>query len=288
MRLLIALLWLLHFLPFPVLVAIGRGFGRLAWLIARDRRHVALTNLRLCFPAMPEAEREALAREHFCLVMRGLVERSLAWWAGAARMRRLVRIDGLEGLRELAARQPVILLVPHFVGLDMVGTRLTMEVDIVSVYAAQKNPLFSRLLLRGRSRFGNQLMLSRQEGMRAAVKGMRDGRPFYYLPDQDFGARDALFVPFFGVPAATITGLSRLARLTGAAVVTCIARMLPGGQGYVLDVGAPWADFPGADVESDTRRMNAEIERHVLAMPAQYNWVHKRFKTRPPGGQPLY
>ena len=289
MHLAAGLLWLIHFLPLPVIAAIGRGLGNLLWLFARERRNVVRTNLRLCFPDMPEAEREALGREHVRLVTRSYVERCLAWWSSEARIRRLVRIEGLENFKVLAAQRATILLVPHFVGLDMCATRLALEINAVSIYANQKrNPLLSRLLLRGRSRFGDQLLLSRQDGVRSTVKAMRDGRPFYYLPDLDYGRRDAIFVPFFGVPAATITGLPRLAQLGRAAVVPCVACMLPGGAGYVLKLGDPWDDFPSNDVEADTRRMNEAIEQAVRQMPAQYYWVHKRFKTRPHGEAKFY
>lgn len=287
-RLAVGLLWLLHLLPLGVLAGIGRGLGAVLWRVAGERRRVVRTNLRLCFPNMPDAEREALAREHFKLVARSFLERSLAWWASAERIRRLVRIDGLTAFKALAASRPTILLVPHFVGLDMCGTRLALEIDAVMIYSKQKNAVINQLLRHGRSRFGDQLMLSRQEGVLRTVKAMRAGRPFYYLPDQDYGARDAIFAQFFGVPAATITGLPRLARLGDAAVVPCIARMRPGGQGYVLEMGEPWADFPSGDIEADTRRMNAAIEQFVLTMPAQYYWVHKRFKTRPTGEAPIY
>lgn len=287
-RLVVGLLWLLHLLPLRVIAAIGRGLGAILWRLAGERRRVVRTNLRLCFPALQGSEREILAREHFKLVTRSFLERSLAWWASAERIRRLVRVDGLDKFKALAASRPTILLVPHFVGLDICATRLALEINAVSIYANQKNVALNRLLLLGRSRFGDQLLLSRQEGVRTTIKAMRAGRPFYYLPDQDYGARDAIFAPFFGVPAATITGLSRLARLGDAAVVPCIARMEPGGQGYVLQIGEPWADFPSDDVEADTERMNAAIEQFVLTMPAQYYWVHKRFKTRPPGEARLY
>jgi KDO2-lipid IV(A) lauroyltransferase len=148
--------------------------------------------------------------------------------------------------------------------------------------------VFDRLILRGRKRFGDQLLLSRQDGARSSIKAMRAGRPFYYLPDMDLGSRDSVFVPFFGVPAATITGLSRLARAAGAVVITCITRTLPGGQGYVVEIGDPWPDFPSADAEADTRRMNAFIESAVRTMPEQYYWVHRRFKTRPEGEPRIY
>jgi KDO2-lipid IV(A) lauroyltransferase len=280
-------MWLLHWLPLPLLAAIGRGFGRLLFLLGRERRQVTLTNLGLCFPQMSAAERLALARRHFEAFGRSVLERGILWWSGKERIQRLVRIEGLEHFRAVADR-PVIWLAPHFVGLDMGGVRLTTEFRLVSMYSRQKNPLVDRLLLHSRTRFGNSPMASRQDGLKPVVREMRKGLPFYYLPDMDFGARDAVFVPFFGVPTATVTALSRLAKITGAAVVPCVTRQLPGGAGYVATLHPAWQDFPSDDVEADTRRMNAYIEAEVLQMPEQYYWLHKRFKTRPPGEKGVY
>jgi len=289
-RLGVGVFWLLHWLPLALLSRVGEVFGLLLYVFALPRRRVVMTNLRLCFPDQSVAERRMLARRHFRGVGRSLLERGLVWWGSRERLERIVRIEGVERVRALqAAGKPVILLAPHFVGLDMGGTRVTMAFDIVSIYAKQKkNPVLDRWLYHGRSRFGDQLLLSRQEGVRGTVKAMKSGRPFYYLPDMDYGRRDAIFVPFFGVQAATITGLSRLARVAGAAVLPCVTRMLPGGQGYVVEIGEAWGDFPTVDVEADTRRMNAWIESMVRTMPEQYYWVHRRFKTRPEGEPKLY
>jgi KDO2-lipid IV(A) lauroyltransferase len=284
-RIALFLMWLLHWLPLPVLAACGRLFGRLLFRFGRERRRVALVNLGLCFPDMSEAQKSALAVRHFEAFGRSFLERGLLWWASAARIRRLVKVEGMERLEALQGR-PVILLVPHFVGLDMGWTRLTLERDMVSIYANQKNLLFNAALHRGRLRFGGSELLSRQEGTRRAIKAMKAGRPFYYLPDMDYGRRDTIFVPFFGVPAATITGMSRLARMTGAAVLPVITRME--GNRYVVAIGEPWADFPGDSIEADTRRMNAFIEAEILKMPEQYFWLHKRFKTRPRGENKVY
>ncbi|HMM53532.1 MAG TPA: lipid A biosynthesis acyltransferase [Candidatus Desulfobacillus sp.] len=286
-RLGLALIWLLHFLPLRLLAPLGEILGRLLYAFGRERRHVTLTNLRLCYPQLAEAEREQLARAHFRAFGRSFLERGLLWWSPPERIRRLARIDGLERARALAGR-PVILFVPHFVGLDMGWTRLTLELDMVTIYAQQKNFYFNAALHKGRQRFGNSRLLSRQEGLRQAIRGMKAGYPFYYLPDMDYGQRDTIFVPFFGVPAATITGLSRLARMTGASVIPCITRMLPGGEGYRIELGEAWADYPGESIEADTRRMNAWIEARIAGMPEQYYWVHKRFKTRPPGEKKPY
>ncbi|MBX9850008.1 MAG: lipid A biosynthesis acyltransferase [Rhodocyclaceae bacterium] len=284
-------MWLLHWLPLPLLALVGRGLGHLLYWAVPERRHIVQTNLRLCFPTMSEGERTALAHEHIALVGRSLLERGLVWWASEARLRRLLRIEGIEHIAPVGSRSsdaPVILLAPHFVGLDLGGTRVTMDFDIVSIYARQKSQAFDQLLYHGRSRFGAQRLLSRQDGVRSTVKALREHRPFYYLPDMDYGPRDAVFVSFFGVPAATITGLPRIAALTGARVHACVTEMLPGGQGYVTRIGPAWDNFPSTDIEADTRRMNAFIEAEVLRMPAQYYWVHKRFKTRPEGEASMY
>ena len=286
-RFALALMWLLHFLPLSMLARLGTGLGALLYLLGRERRQVTLTNLRLCFPQKTEAERLILAKKHFAVFGRSFIERGLLWWASPARLRRLVRIEGLCHIDEHIGR-PIILLVPHFVGLDMGWTRLTLERDMVSIYANQKNLLFNAALYKGRTRFGDSRLLSRQEGTRPALRAMRSGLPFYYLPDMDYGERDTIFVPFFGVPAATITGLARLARLGDAVVIPVITHMEEGSQGYVVRIGQAWSEFPGQNIEDDTRRMNAYIEQEVLKQPEQYFWLHKRFKTRPPGAPSPY
>ena len=286
-RIALAFLWLLRLLPLSVLAAIGNGFGMLLYSVGRRRRAVCLVNLERCFPQLAPREREALARRHFQAFARTFFERSILWWGSPARIRQLVRIEGREHF-DAVRGEPLILLAPHFVGMDVAWTRLTLEFEMVSIYSRQKNEVFNTALLAGRSRFGKPFALSRQDGVRPALRAMRAGRPFYYLPDMDFGRRDAIFVPFFGVSAATITGVSRLARLAGARVLPCITRMLPGGAGYVVRFLPAWEDYPGLSIEADTRRMNAFIEEQVREMPEQYLWVHKRFKTRPPGELPWY
>jgi len=282
---LVGLLWLLHWLPLPLLRALGWGLGRLLHALGRERRNVALTNLRLCFPGKSEVEREALARAHFVAFARAVLDRTLGWWASQERLERIIRIHGVEHLNDPEGR-PVILLSPHFVGLDAGGTVISMHIAGCSVFSKQKNPVLNKLLYDGRMRFNEAVLLSRQDGMRKIVRAMKDGHQFYYLPDMDFGPKESIFVPFFGVPAATIPALSRLVRLTGARVVACIARQVP--DGYEIEVMPPWENFPGASVEADTEFMNRFIESQVLRMPEQYFWLHKRFKTRPPGEQRFY
>jgi len=286
-RFALGLVWLLHFLPLSVLARIGSGLGGLFYVLGRERRNVCLTNLSRCFPDTPEKERIAIAKAHFRVLGRSVLERSILWWAPRERVTRLVRIVGLERLQALKGR-PLILLAPHFVGLDAGCTRLTCEIDMAGIYSKQKNPLVNALLLLGRTRFGRQRAISRQEGVRPALAALKEGIPFYYLPDLDYGPRDAIFVPFFGVPAATITGLSRMVRLAGAHVLPCVTRMLPGGAGYEVRCMPVWEDFPSGDDSADARRLNAFVEDRVREMPEQYFWTHKRFKTRPPGEAKWY
>lgn len=286
-RLGLALVWLLHWLPLPVLAAMGRATGLLLYVLAGERRRVVLTNLRLCFPQMQESERIVLARRHFMAFARGLLEHGILWWGSLERVQRLVRVEGLEHWQAVQGK-PVIWLAPHFIGLDMGGSRIITEWQGISVYSRQKNPAFDRVLLNGRTRFVKPVLFSRQDGIRPVVRAMRGGLPFYYLPDMDFGARDSIFVPFFGVPAATITGLARMAQLARAAVQPAVTTQLPDGAGYVLRFYPAWENFPSGDLAADTRRMNEFIEARVREMPEQYYWLHKRFKTRPPGEPGVY
>lgn len=283
--LLVGFLWLLHWLPLPCLRGLGWLLGRLLYAVGRERRKVALINLRLCFPEKSEAEREDLARRHFVAFSRAVLDRTLGWWASKERLERIIRIQGVEHLNDPEGR-PIIMLSPHFVGLDAGATRISMFVRGCSVYSNQKNPVFNKLLYDGRIRFTEAVLLSRQDGMRKIIKAMKDGYKFYYLPDMDFGPKESIFVPFFGVPAATIPGVSRLARLTGAKVVACITRQVV--DGYEVEVMPAWENFPGASIEEDTAYVNRFIESQVLRMPEQYFWLHKRFKTRPPGEQRFY
>lgn len=282
-------LWLVHWLPLPVLNALGCALGWVLYRVARRRRHIVGVNLRLCFPGLNHSGRRKLAKAHFAALGCSLVERGLLWWSSEARLRKLIRVENEEILQRLYdAGQPVILLAPHFLGLDAGGARIAMRFNSLSVYSRQNDPVIDRWLLRGRTRFGDQKLIARDEGVRSTVRLMKSGRPFYYLPDMNAKRKEAMFAPFFGIQAATISGLPRLARLAGAVVVPCPTRRLPGGKGYVVELGEPWENYPSGDVEADIVRMNAWIESVVRTMPEQYYWVHRRFKTRPEGEQRPY
>ena len=288
-RLIFGFMYLVHFLPLSFTARIGNAIGTMLFWLLRERRNVIRINLEKCFPKLDKAEREKLARAHFWAFARSLLERGILWWAPRERIERMVRIDGLENLKKVSG--PVILLVPHFVGFDATLSRLSLEFPMAGMYSRQKDPVADRLLYRGRSRFGARLM-PRQAGVKAALGAIESGALYYYLPDLDFGPKHSIFAPFFGIQAATVTGLSYLARATGAAVLPCVTRMLPAGDGYVATIYPAWSDFPSranrAGLQADARRMLAFIEERVLEMPEQYYWLHKRFKTRPEGEPRFY
>ena len=289
MRAVLALLWLLHWLPLPVLVPLGRGLGALLWWFGRARRRIALRNLELCFPTRSAAERLAIAREHFALLGRSFLERGVLWYASPARLKRLIHV---EGAVDFADTHPgaVMWLAPHFLGLDVAGAAVQLFIQRpgCSIYQTQRNTVFDAALKRARLRFGNAAIFSRHETVKPLMRAIKDGAGFFNLPDMDFGPKDAAFVPFFGVPAATLLAPSRMARMLGMAVQPVVAELLPGNRGWRVRFEAPWTDFPTPDATADTARMNRRLEALIEPMPAQYYWVHKRFKTRPEGEPGLY
>ena len=282
-----AALWLFHWLPLGLQAAIGNGLGWLACFLTRRRKHIARRNLELCFPEKSASERRSLLRRNLQASIRAALEHGLLIWAPAPRLEKLIRIEGREHLDACIGR-PVILMAPHFVGLDMGGIRMSTEFKVASMYSRARNPVVDRYLLKSRSRFTEAVLASRHEGIRPLIRIIQSGLPFYYLPDQDYGRRESIFVSFFGISAATIPALARLAKVTGAKVVPAVTRQLPGGQGYVMKLYPAWENYPSGDIEADTRRMNAFIEERVREMPEQYLWTHRRFKTRPQGEAGLY
>ena len=280
MRLVLVLLWCLRWLPQRWVRALGRSLGTL--LFHWGRKRVTLTNLKLCFPSMPDIERERIGRGVFQNLARATLELGRAWYSPVTVALANVTLMDKHYLEEWRGKQPVIVLAPHFVGLDMGGTRISQEYpEVFSMYSEQKNKVFDRALRRARQRFNNATLITRQQGLRPVLKALKEKRIFYYLPDMDFGAKDAVFVDFFGVKTATVTAMSRLAKITGAKVIPLVTRQT--ADGYEARFYPAWDDFPTDNPEADARRLNAFIEERVVEMPDQYFWVHKRFKTRPPG-----
>jgi Kdo2-lipid IVA lauroyltransferase/acyltransferase len=288
-RALLVLVWLLHLLPLSLQAAMGRGLGRVMHALAHSRRRVALRNVELCLPELGTAERQALVREHFQWLARSLLERAVLWYASPERLKRLIQVEGDVHLAETSER-PVMWLVPHFLAVDVAGaaTQLFQTRMVCNVYTAQSNPVLDRALKQGRGRFGRAEMFTRQQSALPLVRAIKRGSAFFNPSDMDFGLRDAAFVPFFGQQAATLLAPSRLARSLGMRVQPVVAETLPGGQGWRVRFLPPWDHWPTDDAEADAAAMNRWIESEIRRCPAQYLWVHKRFKTRPPGSPSLY
>jgi KDO2-lipid IV(A) lauroyltransferase len=272
--------------PLSRVRAVGAGLGRLLWCFARSRRHIVLTNLQLCMPDASDAERLALARAHFRLVGQSLIDRAWLWHAPEAVVRSRLHWCGMPQV--LDGAQPMVLFAPHFVGLDAGGTAVAMNAKqpVAFIYVTQTNPQLEAWVRQGRERWGHAKPYFRNQGVRKIIAGLKRGERLHLSPDMDLGPEDSIFVPFMGVNAATVPSLSRMTRLVGAQVVPVVTRLT--AQGYDVEVGAPWGDFPSDDIQADTARMNEVLAQYIAVDPAQYYWVHKRFKTRPQGEPGLY
>jgi lipid A biosynthesis lauroyl/palmitoleoyl acyltransferase len=284
----LGLLWLFSRLPLVAVWAVGGALGEVLRALHARGRRVAARNLQLCFPHLSPAERARLVRRHYRALGRAVVGTGFGWWAPPARQRRLVRIRDREHYdRALAAGRAIILLAPHFVMMELAGIRLAQERLMISMYKQSRNKVIDEFMRRGRQRYGGD-MFERDSALRPLIRRLRAGEPFYYLPDQNPGDAAHVFAPFFGVPAATLTALSRMAQLTDAVVIPCFSKQLPYGRGYEIIFKPPLADFPSGDDLTDATRMNAAIEEGVREMPEQYVWTYKRFKLQAPGAPSLY
>ena len=285
MRLVLLFLWCLRWLPRRWVSAMGRSLG--AGLFHWGRRRVTLINLKLCFPAMTEEQRLWIGRGVFQNLARSTLELGRVWYGPVNEALANVKLLDKHHIDVWRGKAPVIVLAPHFVGLDMGGTRFSQEYpEVFSMYSEQKNKVFDRALRRARQRFNNATLITRQQGMRPVLKALKAKQLFYYLPDMDFGAKDAVFVDFFGVKTATVTAMSRLAQITGAKIIPLVTRQT--ADGYEARFYPAWENYPTDDAIADARRLNAFLEERILEMPNQYFWVHKRFKTRPPGERSFY
>jgi KDO2-lipid IV(A) lauroyltransferase len=283
-------MWCLHFLPLPLLGRLGEFLGHILYWVLPSRRHITLTNLRLCFPELTAEERKVISKQHFQAYTRSILERGILWWSSEQRIRKLIQFDSSVTLN-LTAADPVIFLCPHFVSLDVAGIGIVLNMplhSICSIYSKQKNVAFDEALKKGRNRFGSTCIFPRAAGLRPIIRAMRKGYAFFMLPDMDFGLKDAEFIPFFGVPAATLTAPARIAATTNAKVIPVIATLLPNYQGWHIALHAAWQNFPGDDVLAATRYMNTFLEEQIRLTPAEYLWSHRRFKTRPDGEADLY
>jgi len=273
-------------MPLSWLRAFGAFLGRVLYPLAAPRRKVVLANLALCFPDRTRAEREELARQSFVFFAQSFLDRSWLWHGRPEVLRGRLKLTGAVG--ELQGNASTIIFAPHFYGLDAGATALSLQVErhFTTIYTPQPGPAVDAWIRDGRRRFGHVRLFYRADGLKPIVAALRAGEVLYLLPDMNFGPQESIFVPFYGVPAATVPSLSRLARLGRAKVVPVTTRMTT--TGYEVLVHPAWSNFPTDDLEADTARMNRTLQDYIDTMPAQYYWVHKRFKTRPPGEPAVY
>ena len=280
----LGLLWLVSWLPMPIMRLLGTGLGLISYHIIRKRRNVGLLNLRLCFPEKSEAERKIILRKHFCELFIIGLDYGLLFFASARRLKRLIKFRNFHYLEEFYEKRPVILLAPHFLALDIGGNRTTVDVAGYTMFSEQRNAYFGEKLKEARMRFfklnGGEIF-SRQEGLRSIVKKMKQNKwPFYYLPDQDMDEKSSVYVPFFAHPTcATLDTLPKLAKLADAVIVPMATYRE--GNHYVVEFWPAWENFPTDNLVADVTRMNRCVEKMILKHPEQYLWMHKRFKTQP-------
>lgn len=275
-------------LPFPLLMWLGRRLGALIMRVPSARRHIAEVNVALCFPELDAAAQASLVDAHLRDIGLMLVEFALGWMGSDRAVGALpLTVEGLAHLEAARAQGRGVLLVGgHFSHLELCARLVSQRIRIAGMYRRMDSTVFEWAVLRARLRYADAMF--EKDDIRGTVKYLRNGGTLWYAPDQDMRSKDSVFVPFFGVPAATITATHHLARMSGAVVIPFFHRRLPDGRGYTLRLGAPLEGVPGADVLADTACVNASIEQMVREAPEQYLWVHKRFKTRPEGLPPVY
>lgn len=282
----IGILRLMAWLPLPVIRGLGAVLGWLLVGLVASRRKVATRNIQIAFPEASAQRVRQLVRQHFVVFVQAWLDRAWLWHGPAWMTRKRLRITG--AVEEVGKDGPIVLFVPHFVGLDAAGMAVTQQLPrpMVAIYTNQANPVVDAWVLERRQRFGNIKMFGRIAGVKEIVAALRAGGMLALLPDMGFGPEECIFVPFFGVSTSTMPSLSRFARLGKARVVPIVSIMTP--RGYDIEFKPAWDHYPSGDLFEDTLRMNRELEGYIRQVPTQYFWVHKRYKHRPPGEAPIY
>ena len=285
----LGVLWLVVQLPYKWQLGIGRFLGACMFRVAGERRRIAARNLELCFPEKTANERQWLLKENFASTGIAFFEMAMSWWWAKPRLAKLAHVEGLEHLQQAQREgKGVILMAFHFTTLEIGAALLGQQHTIDGMYREHKNPLFDFIQRRGRERHNLDSLAVERDDVRGMLKLLRAGRAIWYAPDQDYGAKQSIFVPLFGIEAATVTATSKFAKLGKALVVPFTQQRLADGSGYKLVIHPPLSDFPGESDEADCLRINQWVERAIRECPEQYLWAHRRFKTRPPGEPKLY
>lgn len=272
------LLWTIVQLPQAARMAVGAGLGKLAWTISKSRRHITLTNIRLAFPALPEAEQEQLARDHLVAVGRGFIEMAMCWWLSEKRCKDLAEYQGLEHLEAALKDGGVIMLSAHFTPLEFSGRLLAMEQDIAAMFRPSENPVLNWAWSKFRGKVAKHAIP--RNDVRGMIKRLQEGFPVWYAADQATAFKYTATVPFMGEPALTNTATSRFAKIGKAKVVPFFVHRRADNKKYILKFGEALDNFPSGDEAADATRMNQLIEQAVADAPEQYFWLHRRYKNR--------
>lgn len=283
----LALLRLLAFLPYPLLIIIGSNLGLIAYHLIGNRRHITQVNIQLCFPNLSVTQQAALTKSAFRSAGIGIVETALSWWGSRKKLLALSHITGLENIQTALTKQKgVILFTAHMTSMEIGGTLMTLQQPLIVIYKKAHNPLFEEFLQRSRQRWATKMVQTYE--LRDMIKGLNDNQVTWYAIDQDFGTKQSVFAPFMGVETITLTTASRIAKITGAALVPYFYRRLDDNKGYQLEIQAELENFPSGDDIVDATRLNQLIADAIHKAPEQYFWAHRRFKTRPPGESDVY
>lgn len=286
--LLIIFLRLFSYLPLPLIYCLGVVIGEIVYWLYEDRRNVTKINLTACFPNYSKPKIQWLARQHFHAMTIGVMIMIISWWSSKSRLKRLTTFRNKQILDNLMeAGENIILLAPHFVGLEFSGNMLSSQMDVTSMYQKHKNSYLDKFIFNRRTRFGANVY-SYKDPTKGLIKSIRKGIPFYYLPDQDPGQNKGVFAEFFKIQTKTYPSLNKLSRLGDAKVIPCMARLRKFGVGFEIIFDPPMKDYPTGDDVVDATSMNKAIENLINYAPSQYFWSHKRFKTRPLGEEPFY
>jgi Kdo2-lipid IVA lauroyltransferase/acyltransferase len=282
MWLLLGSMWLVAHLPFFLQIKIGQLLGLLSFLLAKDRRHVCEVNVRLCFPELAESEQKQLVRKTFLSNGIGLIEIAISWFRDPKDYESIMEVSGLENLQQaMADGKGVLLVCAHFTTIEIGAFLFSLLKQMDVTYRPNDNPLFQAAMFNGRIRHYDRVY--DRKDVRGALKSLKDGRILWYAPDQDYGAKHSVYVPFFGIQAATITATSRFAKIGNASVVFFSHYRNEDNSGYHLDFSPALKDFPSGDDEADACRINSLVEDAIRVKPDQYLWLHKRFKTQAAG-----
>lgn len=275
-------------LPFSGLLGLGKLVGLFLYKLPTNRKHIAKTNIELCFPELDKTQQAKLLRENFVNMGIAIMELGIAWWWSKKRFSKLLKFEGLEHLQQ-AEGKGIILLSIHYTTIEVGAAAISTVCDRDGMYRAHGNPIYDYIQIKGRlhKSSGNSRLYERRD-VRGTMKALKAGRTVWYAPDQDYGIKQGVFAPFFGVNAATVYATARLAEKTGATVVPFTHVRLPGNQGYKITVHPALEDFPTGDDIIDATRVNAIVESFVRLQPEQYLWAHRRFKTRPAGESDFY